>query len=438
PFNSYMTNEILEESEKLLKKLDKIAKFGTAYKVYPEQETYNLMDELRALGNCMPDIQEPKNQDELMQAELKRRMIGEAVSLEKMLNGEYYEFDDVVSLYGIPESDITNLRMWLDANKEKTIEAIKRLYRTKDVKHFELGLPFDIPDIKKQVEGFASVHIKKYHKALGKMLQDSTKVGEYLRDIDAVLTLSNRSYFNTKTNTLAMAISAVCFMTENGNPCLRERAMVELYGHEGMGHALNQVITRKSKLPYFLKECSMLTTATEESLAQFYENSIFDDLRHSPETQRELEIEHKFEGIYMDQCDKRRLKEYRSRLVQYAITVLADKDLGNPEDSEVIKKKIDLVKEVSLSQSFPRRFIETHRNDFDSKGNLSPSLVSELRYCAQPVERALAEFAKQGIGYMREGWEKHRSIVDATLLTGFWTPIGFVDNARLRAKEYKK
>lgn len=60
-------------------------------------------------------------------------------------------------------------------------------------------------------------------------------------------------------------------------------------------------------------------------------------------------------------------------------------------------------------------------------------LVEELIYCAQPLQRALAEFEKQGIRYGGE----ERSKIDLVLLNGFWTPKGFVDNARLRAKEIK-
>ena len=46
------------------------------------------------------------------------------------------------------------------------------------------------------------------------------------------------------------------------------------------------------------------------------------------------------------------------------------------------------------------------------------------------MQRALDEFAKQGITYDGNG----RSKIDSTLLTGIWTPIGYVDNARLTAQ----
>ena len=47
------------------------------------------------------------------------------------------------------------------------------------------------------------------------------------------------------------------------------------------------------------------------------------------------------------------------------------------------------------------------------------------------MPRALEEFAKAGIHY--DG--PNRSKIDETLLRGFWTPVGFVDNARVVARE---
>ena len=104
------------------------------------------------------------------------------------------------------------------------------------------------------------------------------------------------------------------------------------------------------------------------------------------------------------------------------------------QDPATLKRKIDLLAKVTINPWFAQNFVEHNRYNFDSEGNLIPRLVKELIYCAQPVQRALAEFEKQGINYEGNG----RSIIDATFLTGFWTPIGFVDNARVRAQELKK
>ena len=426
-----MLKELTEKSEGLLKRLDRIGKFGSKYNVFPYQEVGKLISEMNELADSISYIETPENQEQLIQSELKRRLNGEAFSLEQRVTPRLYDFDIVVSMLGIPKSDIDGLRDWLLANRSETLGAIERLYQTKDIKNYELGLPVDIPSVKRQAEEFAAVHIQKYHKRLGKLLQDLTQVGGFLREINAVPTTEGRSYFQPLTNTLAISIPEICFTTEDGSLQIRERNLIILYGHEGMGHALNQVITKNNGLPYFLTKDTALTAATMDSVSQFYQNVILEDLKNSPGAQKDLGIQHKFDEIYQEAKDIAQLQGYQLKLFQYAITVLANKELGQPQDTDTLKKKVDLLCEVTLDPTQPLHFVEQHRYDFDSQGNLNPQLVSELRYAAQPVQRALEEFAKQGIKYDGDG----RSKIDATLLKGFWTPIGYVDNARLRAQE---
>ena len=425
-----MNEDLLIESEGLLKKLDSIGKFGSRYNVFPYQEVSKLISEMNELAGSISDIETPKNQEQLIQSELKRRLNGEAFSLEQRVTPRLYDFDSVVSMLAIPQSDINGLRNWLLANRSETLDAIERLYQTKDIQNYELGLPVDIPSVKRQVEKFAEVHIQKYHKRLGKLLQDLTQVGEFLREIKAVPTTEQRSYFHPLTNTLAISIPEICFTTEDGSLQIRERNLITQYGHEGMGHSLNQVITKNNKLPYFLTKDTALTAATMESVSQFYQNVILEDLKNSPKTQKDLGIQHKFDEIYQEAKDIDQLQEHQLKLSQYAIIVLADKELGQPQDPATLRKKVDLLCDVTLDPTYPLHLVEQHRYNFDSEGNLLPQLVSELRYAAQPVKRALNEFEKQGITYEGDG----RSKIDLALLRGFWTPIGYVDNARLRSQ----
>ena len=230
--------------------------------------------------------------------------------------------------------------------------------------------------------------------------------------------------------TLAIGVPAIVYSTEDGSLHLRERELIKLYGHEGMGHALNHVVTHANGLPYFLTRQSALTEASMESVAQFYQNVIFEDLKGSPETQKELGVRHVFNEIYQEAKDTARLEEYRLKLSQYAISLLVDKTMGDPNDPNVMRRKVKLLSEVTLDPTYPLGFVEQNRHSFDSQGNLNPQMVSELRYAAQPVQRALQEFEQQRIKYDGNG----RNRIDETLLKGFWTPIGFVDNARVTAQ----
>ena len=421
----------LAESENLLSSIEKIRKFNSNYGVFPSKKISDIITKMKSFSSSIPEITSVENFDDLLQSELKRRIEGEVLSFEQFLGSKYYDFDTVISMYAIPKSDIDSLHPWLVENKDKTMESIERLYENKDVQFYNLGLPADIPSVRRQVEEFASINIQKYHKRLGGMIQDLTSVGGFLREIDAVATTNPRSYFNQLTKILAIGISAFCFTTEDGGLQIKERNLISLYGHEGMGHALNKVITRFGDLPYFLKLESQSAVSTMESLAQFYQRIIFEDLKNSVETQKHLGIEHKFEDIYQEEKDISMLEEYKSKLFQYSITVLADKTLGDPLDKKTLMKKIELLNEVTIDPNYSLNFVEQNRFNFDSQGNLNSQLVSELRYCAQPVERAIVEFEKKGITYSGD----KRGLIDSTLLNGFWTPVGFVDYAKLVAKK---
>jgi hypothetical protein len=425
-----MDNNILSASEDLLRRVERLDKFESKYDTIPYKEINRISREMKELANSLPDITHPTNQDELLKSELKRRLNGEAFSLDQRLDPQSYDFDTIVTIFDIPKQDISELRGWLLLNRNITLEAIERLYQTKDIQNYELGLPADIPSIRRQAEEFATIHVQKYHKTLGKLLQNLTPVGSFLRDINASPTTAGRSYFHPLTNTIAIGIPAICYTTEDGCLHIKEKNLIDIYGHEGMGHALNHAITKSNGLPYFLIKDTALTAATQESVAQFYQNVIFEDLKNSPETQRALGIEHKFGEIYQEAKDMAQLQEYFHRLGQYTTVVLADKGLGSPQDPETLDKKKALLNDVVINPKYASNAVESTRNSFDSQGNYPAGAVRELMYCAQPVKRALEEFAKQGVFYEGEG----RSKIDATLLKGFWTPIGYVDNARLRAQ----
>lgn len=424
------TDKALKDAEGLLRRLDRVNKFSAKYGIMPVREVGKIYDEMQELTGSIPAIDRPANQDELLLAEVKRRMQGQATELEYEMSGRLYDFDTVTQVLGIPQEDLKCLRPWLEQNKGKTQEAIDRLFDSRDMRHYELPLAGDIPSVRRQAEEVAGAHIERYHRTISKFLQGLTKTGEFARDIHVHPSTEHRSYFNTLTNKVGISVDRILFGKEDGTLGLRDGELIRIYGHEGMGHALNFVITRAGGLPHLLTEGSNLTIGSEESVAQFYEKQLLEDLRGSLETQKALDIDHRFSAIYQEAKDREQLDDYHKRMGWYAITVLADKSLGDPKDPAVLRRKSEMLAEVAVNRAGLAGWIEGKKDEFDSEGNLRPKIVSELRYCAQPVPRALEEFSKKGMTY--DG--KDRGYIDATLLRGIWTSQGFVDNARLRAE----
>jgi len=426
-----MLDELIRRSEKLFRELDKVEMFRSRYNMNPYPEISRIVPELYKLAEKIPEIQNPQTHEEVLQSELRRRLMGGAFILDTAFSDKRYDFDAVVAVYAIPREDLAALRPWLESNKEEVLDSIDRLFKNSDLDDFEMGLKLDIPHVNAGAGFLVGNEIDRYHKIIGELLQNLTSSGDYLRDISAAATSQDRSYFDPISKTLAIGIPAVASTGKDGILKIKERELITLYGHEGMGHALNAIISDTGELPFFQRQGnSGLVVSTAESVAQFYQRRIFEDLKDSPETQKKLNIKHKFDEIYQENLDTQLMQDYTLKLSQYAILILGDKNLGDPQDPETMKRKIELISEICIAPQYALGVIEGNRLQFDPEGNLNPEMVSELRYVANPVGRALEEFAKQGIHYDAQG----RSLIDDTLLKGFWTPIGFVDNARVVAK----
>lgn len=422
--------ELIKESEEIFADLERIRLFEQKYRIPATAQEQEVQERIAQVLDNITPVAAPANKDELLREELRRKLTNQYALLDPSTHNKGYDFDTVVRLFNIPEEDLKELPDWLKANKAETEETRARVWKSTTDIETRIPLATDIPSTRVHAEAVASTHIRKYHQAIGRMLESQTNIGHFLRDVEAAPTFQDRSYFDPRRNRVAISISAICYDDKNGNISINEYELIRLFGHEGMGHALNHVLTmRNSALPKFLQDSSSTTIATEESIAQFYEAMIFDALKARPDVQRELDIYHKFDELMQHAKDVALFEEYQKKLSQFRITVLGDKSLGDPKDPKVMKRKAEIICEVSLSPQYERSYVEGHYHSFDSQGNLNWKLVSELRYCGQPVRRALDILDAAGLPY-----KDNRSTIDKLFLEGFWTPTGFVQNVELFVK----
>jgi hypothetical protein len=426
-----MNPEILETARSLWNTDTQLDKFGSKFRALPRTKAGSMYEGMRILMEQIQEHDTPETKDDLYESELKRSLRSKIVSVEHTLEGKPYTLDDVVDLYGLDKKDLQELLPWLEANKRNTIDAIDRLFENTEIISYESTLSSDIPRIRQQSEGFAGSQITNYHQKLGNLFEELTAAGNYLHRITSEPSTTKRSYFNQLAGRLALSMEAICYEVEDGTIQLREGELLRLFGHEGMGHALQSVITRASDLPFFLNESSNATIATEESLAQHYEKVIFEDLKNSKKTQKDLRIADRFEEIYQEEMDMRQINQYERNTFYYSILVLADKSLGLPGDSETIRKKKDLIASVALNPWYAMEIVERNKYSYDSEGNLSGTILSELRYTSRAFDYALQEFADHGLIYSNH---EARSRIDLTFLTGYFTPIGLIEKARLEAQ----
>lgn len=426
-----MNKELLERADQLWERADKANKFNDQFGAYPFREGSRLVNDFQRLSEDVVAVEAPQAQEEVYSNELKRRLSSEATLLEHGLSGHYYTFEDVINLFGIDAVDVEGLRGWLADHRDEALDTIDRVYQDTEVGDFRIPVRVDIPSIKTKSEGITAGEIENYHQKLSRFFGEKIKVGRLLADIQVAPTSDGRSSFHPQSKLLSIGIPAICYMTPDRSLYINEKELIRLYGHEGMGHGLSTTVTEASDLPGFLKRFSITTRATLESVGQHFEEVIFDDLKDSPKTQKELRIAHNFGEIYQNHKDAQLIDLYQRLLQGYAISVLANKEFGDMSDPvirrEAIEKRISVISEVALYPGYAVGIVEGQQHNYDSQGNLSPTLAQEMVYVAKPVQRVLDLMQDRGVLY--EGAERDR--IDILLLSGYWTPIGLVENAQV-------
>lgn len=430
-----MLSTIFTEAEKLLATHQKIDRFASRYQVFPVTEAGHVLAGYRKLSEQIEHVPNPTSRRLHLGNELKRRLTSEATSLDFTLSGKRYSIQDVVRVLGIDQNDIDRLHPWLLENRDQTIEATQRLFNLSATDTYFLPVPMDIPDYARSAETSAKIAINNLHKILAPYYASKTEAGNFLQKIEAQPTTNWRSYFHTHLATLGLGIPEIIYVLPNGTFHVRYVNAIALYGHESLGHGLQKVLTEEADLPYFLKvPGSNATIAAEEAVTQHYERTIFEDLR-SPDAAKvlkDLDISHSYEEIYQEHGATKQIADFSLAFFQYAITILADKELGSdPQDKGTIDRKIAKLNEVALFPGISQQIVDQNRFKFDPEGNLDTSLVTELRYCSQVVSKALDIFSQRGVSYDDA---RSRSRIDMAFLRGWYTPEGFLENATLSAK----
>lgn len=428
-----MNPEMNEEARRLWQARDDIFDFQNEWDMYLPKEAVALVDNYDKLRQQVPAIENPTSKEQLYQGELHRRLSTDGLHLEKYFSGQNYTFDEILTLLGIDHSHIQQLDKWLDENKPSIIDALERRREVTSKLGGRRSLDMNDPDKREEARGVTKNELKKYHLHLGRMISAVTNVGDYLRDIEVRPNDRPRSFFHYEGNILMIGMPAICFLRKDYTLEVNHREIISLIGHEGMGHALNKIVTERAQnLPEFVRDSYHSTIAAEESVTQFYERVIFDHLAQDTDTQKSLGIAHIFPDIYEEESDRKLIETYNRRLTEFAIALLADKSFGDPRQSHVMEQKMDILIDKAINPGSIRQWVaDNSYHNFDHQGNLRFGLASEMRYSDQSVGISLDSFRKNGMIYENA---EDRGKIDYVFLTGYWTPQGFRQNAELAAK----
>lgn len=275
----------VERGDVLLKELERMQKFSAEFGVVPPQVAVDLQTKLGEYSNGLAFINQPSSRIEAIQNEYGRRLGAEALILKRSSSSEPMTFEEIKGMYGVTKADIDALRPWLEDNRPIMIDALNGLYANSEIDNYRLPISGDVPKIRKGAELFAEQKINSYMKVIGALLKE--KSGLDLSIIDAVPTTIDRSYFNGITRQLALSIGRIGYSTKNELYNLDILQMLRLIGHEGMGHALNNLASDNKELPLILRQVgSALTSGTAESIAQHFEKK-YSQILMNPQKHKE-------------------------------------------------------------------------------------------------------------------------------------------------------
>ena len=238
--NTTIYSPIIEEGNRIFRLIEnRIAHLDQPNSIQDEESSKTLIRELDRLILQIPEISNPKNLDDFLQAELKRRATAQKAAFVNQVSMDTPGLEEIISVYCIPSEDLDDIEIWLKENRSSVLMANKRLsthnlHRKDPISTF-LGSTI----IRESVEKIVNKHINNLKSILKKYYINrpgvKTLLKQYLITTDS---LAERSYANWLNYVVLIAIKSVSYMYL-GQVSVTPEKLVSVFGHEVIGHALN-------------------------------------------------------------------------------------------------------------------------------------------------------------------------------------------------------
>ncbi len=431
----------LEKFETINGELEGLYAFSSTMGVMPRVLVRPIFDKISQFSNVeTPHRESPYEQ--LLEHEMLRKTHVRAQLLEQGIKGTSLNFVEMMDVYGIEMSEFKKLETWLTENKPVIEETIRQLSHTYNYTQMR-DVPFDVTNRRRKAEELVQQHIEQYHPQISEMFNRmwGTPVTP---SAPIEVTTRSRSYYSPLLNYVGLSLSALCNINSeylqdgsvNNRLSIDVIHMLELFGHEFIAHAMHQHITDMNELPTVLQSSSTATIASQEAIAQYFETELLVRLQEYPDIISKLGIDQDYQKMLDRYLKEVKVHEYIRRMQHFTRYVVAD-PLGrfgtDSQNKNTIEEKKELLRSLSLDPYSAGRNVENMRKGFNSKGELDPEIVSELRYFPNPVQQIQELGALYGIAY--EGYV-NKMIIDKLLLgSGYWTPRGLVKYVNLELSQ---
>jgi hypothetical protein len=373
--------------------------------------TQKLMEDLHKLYENLPTIDNTQSIENVEIIELKRKCSGHIELLNEELSSAIPTPDQVISVYNIKNEDIDKIKDWLLLNKQNVIDANRNQYDYYSA-HKRSYLVVGSPEIRQQAESIVQEKIEIMKGIVTELFINYKGISEltsdYLLSVDSS---TSRSHSNHVSKLAVICPPAVTYMF-NGKIYFVPEEFIRIFGHEVLGHCLSFILTAHADLPFYLTEdYSSLTTASQESVANYFQNKIFEYLLDNPAQTSLLRIDEPFENVYKRYVDTVVLNKYSLKLRMVGYWILAHSKMDQ------YKAQVDELMKYSIEPSWPSYFVNLFRNDWNrGTGLLLPKQVSELRYSVDAVGDIKQQVSSARLQRMEE-----------LILTGCWTSDGLKD-----------
>jgi hypothetical protein len=379
------------------------------------QNTKDLVEELNDLYKEIPEIDQPRTLEEVYLKELKRLSKGGASILSEEISSEIDTPDNVLEKFSVRKEDIDELADWLLNNKENVIKANLSQYEYHS-KIKKSSIQTGVRQVREEAEKESLEKIAVLKKFILNNVKHLPNLEAFFDTYTIALDSFNKRSHANRTGTTAFLCTSSFVYYSNGNIHLDPVHFIELFGHEVIGHCLNFWHTDNSDLPFFLKwSFFSLTVATMESIAQYFQDRIFEYIKDNNGVEELFTKDEPFEEIYKRYKDTEILKEYDVKITRMGDWILSQTKMDEHQ------KQIEMLSKYSIEPKMPSDFVNFHRNDWNkATGLLLPKIVSELRYCVDVVKKIFKELP-----------ENKRNETEKLLLNGMWTPDGLKDYVRV-------
>jgi hypothetical protein len=408
---------LFQEGNCLVAAIHSIGDLHSSTGKFPKEIAHPILERVDHLVKGLPELEEPSSVDELLISELRRKLTFGHVYLGTELEGIERDARLCAHSYGIEREDFEAVDSWLKTHKHAALEAKKRLDAEGYVPF--APLPIDDPSFQGCVEDTLKNPLLKYHTVLSKLLPQ-TKVKGF--DGLPIKITADHSLFDTSSLEIVLGAPGNIIMDAKEGLVTKSEDLLIHYAHEAVGHGTNELSSRDSDLPLFMK-VSVGTMAAGEAIAQFYEGVVLDEVASSPEIQEALGID---DAFVQRARDIHLVGRYNTRFIQYADVLFT---FGDIQTIEGQRRIYGTLCQFALEPQHADAACSMAQSKILPDGRMGEAAAaSSFVYLANPVERALKVFEGAGMSYNNPS---DRNIIDTTLRLGYYTPQGLVDKARL-------